>query len=227
MKVLVVDDDESQVAVIASVLRARGWGVCWTVRGKEVLRAHRDADIVIVGLGEPDPDGLALVAKLCGRRLGAIVVASDGSNDSGIVSGLRYGAHDYLVKPIQPSELLACVEQVSLRVRRLRGGEDNSADEWWLDSARRIAAFGGRRIRFTDIEFRIVSLLAARAGRVVPRAVLLEHVWGTHYESFSRSLDVHLSAIRAKLPSPRLLVNVRGVGFYLARDAVRTRPLDT
>jgi DNA-binding response OmpR family regulator len=135
-----------------------------------------------------------------------------------VVRGLRLGADDYLVKPVRLAELLARIEAVTRRAatptapaspapRTARAG-DVEVD---LD-ARRVTV-GGAEVRLTTKEFAVLAALAGRAGTAVSRQQLMDEVWGDAYLAVSRSLDVHLTQLRAKLGRPEVLTTIRGFGY--------------
>ncbi len=145
-----------------------------------------------------------------------VVVLTARGDERSVVRGLRLGADDYLVKPVRLAELLARIEAVTRRAappaapeqpRTVRAG-DVEVD---LD-ARRVLV-GGTEVRLTTKEFEVLAALAARAGTAVSRQQLMDEVWGDAYLAVSRSLDVHLTQLRAKLGRPEVLTTIRGFGY--------------
>jgi Response regulators consisting of a CheY-like receiver domain and a winged-helix DNA-binding domain len=132
------------------------------------------------------------------------------------VRGLRQGADDYLVKPIGLTVLLARIEAVA---RRSQLGSQSSSElqlgELRIDLDKRTAHMGQRLLNLTAKEFDLLTLLAQHAGSVVTREQLLDALWGDAFLAVSRSLDVHLTGLRAKLDSPGMIINVRGVGYRI------------
>jgi DNA-binding response OmpR family regulator len=138
------------------------------------------------------------------------------------VLGLEIGADDYLIKPFSPRELLA---RIQAQVRRARGQAGPTTQplvlgDLELDPGSLRATLGGRELPLTGYEFQLLRVLAERAGQVLSRERLLELVRGSAEESFDRSVDVHVSRLRAKLGDdpkhPRWLKTVRGAGYQLA-----------
>uniref|UniRef100_UPI003EBFB5DD response regulator transcription factor n=1 Tax=Streptomyces sp. bgisy034 TaxID=3413774 RepID=UPI003EBFB5DD len=190
----------------------------WGGRGEAVLPRHRQADLLLLDLGLPDLDGLEVLRKLRAVSGLAVVVLTARGDERSVVRGLRLGADDYLVKPVRLAELLARIEAVTRRAatptapaapapRTARAG-DVEVD---LD-ARRVTV-GGAEVRLTTKEFAVLAALAGRAGTAVSRQQLMDEVWGDAYLAVSRSLDVHLTQLRAKLGRPEVLTTIRGFGY--------------
>ncbi|WP_369254110.1 response regulator transcription factor [Streptomyces sp. R35] len=183
--------------------------------GRDVLTYHRSSDLLLLDLGLPDTDGLDVLRSLRAVSGMSVVILTARGDERSVVRGLRLGADDYLVKPVRLAELLARIDAVTRRsaarsaptVRMVRAG-DVEVD---LD-ARRVRV-GGAEVELTTKEFDVLAVLAARAGTAVSREQLLHEVWGDAYHSVSRSLDVHLTQLRAKLGCPELLTTIRGFGY--------------
>ncbi|MEV8387276.1 response regulator transcription factor [Streptomyces chartreusis] len=187
-------------------------------RGEDVPPRHRQADLLLLDLGLPDLDGLEVLRKLRAVSGLPVVVLTARGDERSVVRGLRLGADDYLVKPVRLAELLARIEAVTRRAatptapaapapRTARAG-DVEVD---LD-ARRVTV-GGAEVRLTTKEFAVLAALAGRAGTAVSRQQLMDEVWGDAYLAVSRSLDVHLTQLRAKLGRPEVLTTIRGFGY--------------
>lgn len=218
MRVLVVEDDDGVADAVVEALDAHGHTTVRAARAADVWSRLRGVDVVLLDLGLPDGDGLDVLRRL--RRIAAtpvlVLTARDAERD--VVRGLRTGADDYLVKPVRLRELLARVEAVS---RRARAAEPAGApavveiEDLRVDLGARRATVGGTEIALTSKEFDILAVLARRAGSAVSRQQLLDEVWGDAYLAVSRSLDVHLTSLRAKLTRPGLITTIRGFGFRL------------
>jgi len=219
VRVLVVEDDDGVAAAVVEALDGHGHRVSCVGRAADVWARVHEVDLVLLDLGLPDGDGLDVLRRL--RRIAAIPVlvltARDAERD--VVRGLRLGADDYLVKPVRLRELLARVEAV---VRRARASAPTAADvveieDLRVDLGARRATVASAEIMLTTKEFDILAVLARRPGSAVSRQQLLDEVWGDAYLAVSRSLDVHLTALRAKLDRPGLLATIRGFGYRLGR----------
>ncbi|MEW2402473.1 response regulator transcription factor [Streptomyces sp. NPDC046862] len=218
MRVLLAEDDDGVAGALTEVLYEHGHLPTRVRRGEEVLARHRQADLLLLDLGLPDLDGLEVLRKLRAVSGVPVVVLTARGDERSVVRGLRLGADDYLVKPVRLAELLARIEAVIRRAttpatpaapapRTVRAG-DVEVD---LD-ARRVSV-GGTEVRLTTKEFAVLAALAARAGTAVSRQQLMDEVWGDAYLAVSRSLDVHLTQLRAKLARPEVLTTIRGFGY--------------
>ncbi|MFF3502366.1 response regulator transcription factor [Streptomyces sp. NPDC003247] len=217
MQILLAEDDDGVAAALVEVLYDHGHVTRRVRYGREVLTYHRSSDLLLLDLGLPDTDGLDVLRALRAVSDLPVVVLTARGDERSVVRGLRLGADDYLVKPVRLAELLARIDAVTRRnaargassVRTVRAG-DVEVD---LD-ARRVRV-DGTEADLTTKEFDILAVLAGRAGTAVSREQLLDAVWGAsrHTASTSRSLDVHLTQLRAKLRHPELITTIRGFGY--------------
>jgi DNA-binding response OmpR family regulator len=220
VQVLVVEDDDGVADAVLEALAAHGHSAVRAARAADVWGKAHDADVVLLDLGLPDADGLDVLRRL--RRITAtpVLVLTARATERDVVRGLRLGADDYLVKPVRLRELLARMEAVARRARAGRADDGAAADvveieDLHIDLGARRATVGRSEINLTVKEFEILAALARRPGAAVSRQQLLDEVWGDAYLAVSRSLDVHLAALRAKLGRPGLLTTIRGFGFRL------------
>ncbi|MGW0866064.1 MULTISPECIES: response regulator transcription factor [Streptomyces] len=214
MRVLLAEDDDGVAGALTEALYDNGHAPARVKRGEDVLARHRQADLLLLDLGLPDLDGLEVLRKLRAVSPLPVVVLTARGDERSVVRGLRLGADDYLVKPVRLAELLARIEAVTRRAtpaapaaRTVRVA-DVEVD---LD-ARRVTV-GGAEVRLTTKEFEVLAALAARAGTAVSRQQLMDEVWGDAFLAVSRSLDVHLTQVRAKLGRPEVLTTIRGFGY--------------
>ncbi|MGW2050666.1 response regulator transcription factor [Streptomyces sp. NPDC001858] len=220
MQILLAEDDDGVAAALVEVLYDHGHITRRVRHGRDVLTYHRSADLLLLDLGLPDTDGLDVLRALRAVSDMSVVVLTARGDERSVVRGLRLGADDYLVKPVRLAELLARIDAVTRRrpakgasaVRTIRAG-DVEVD---LD-ARRVRV-GGAEVELTAKEFAILAVLAGRAGTAVSREQLLDEVWGDASHTVSRSLDVHLTQVRAKLRRPELLTTIRGFGYRFGDD---------
>ncbi|MEW2499606.1 response regulator transcription factor [Amycolatopsis sp. NPDC047767] len=220
MRVLLVEDDTGVAGALAETLDARGHTVTSVGRGADALHRHREADLLLLDLGLPDLDGLDVLRKIRQVSGVPVIVLTARGDERSVVRGLRLGADDYLTKPVRLAELLARMDAV---VRRA-GGRDTPADDAVvrledveIDLGGRRVLVAGRDIGLTTKEFAVLAVLAARPGTAVSRQQLMDEVWGDAYLAISRSLDVHMTQLRAKLDRPGLLTTIRGFGYRLGR----------
>jgi DNA-binding response OmpR family regulator len=194
-------------------------------RGLQALAAKR-VDAVLLDLMLPGMDGFEVCRQIRARPEGEampILMLTARGDDVDRIVGLELGADDYLAKPFNPRELVARIRAILRRAavpaaerRHLRVGQ------LAIDLDAREVTADGRRIGLTGYEFDLLLLLARAAGRVLSREQILDALKGRDYETFDRSIDVHVSKLRAKLErnprEPRLIKTVRGVGYVLLRD---------
>ncbi len=229
---LLIDDDARLGALVAEYLGKNEIDVTVAGDGERGLAAlrKRRSDVVLLDVMLPGMDGLEVCRRLRGTpELAAIpvVMLTAKGDDVDRIVGLELGADDYLAKPFNPRELLARVRAVLRRTSppgtpggppraprfRSRGLE--------IDFDAREVTVRGRRPLLTHYEFELLAALARTAGRVRSREQLLDALKGTEYGAFDRSIDVHVSKLRAKIEAdpkaPRYIKTVRGVGYVLAR----------
>jgi two-component system phosphate regulon response regulator OmpR len=197
-------------------------------RGLELAtRARARWDVILLDIMLPKLDGLELCRRLRARReLAAvpILMLTAKGDDVDKIVGLELGADDYLAKPFNPRELLARIRAV-LRRAAPAAGEHFRTGELEIDFAAREVFRGGQRLSLTHHEFELLAQLARAAGRVLSRDQLKAALSGEEWESFDRSVDVHVSKLRGKIEpdpkDPRYVKTVRGVGYVLVRQEVR------
>ncbi|GAA3886332.1 response regulator transcription factor [Saccharothrix violaceirubra] len=216
MRVLLVEDDDGVADALVAALSGGGHRPHRVRRGADALLSHHDHDLVLLDLGLPDADGLDVLRKI--RRVSPVpvVVLTARGDERSVVRGLRLGADDYLVKPVRLGELLARMDAV---LRRSRPPDEAEAvvrvGDVEIDLAGRRVTAGGAEVGVTTKEFDILAALARRAGTAVSRQQVMDEVWGDAYLAVSRSLDVHLAGLRAKLARPGLVTTIRGFGYRL------------
>jgi two-component system OmpR family response regulator len=220
MRLLLVEDDAKLSATLARGLRAEGYAVDVAATGDVALlqaRVH-DYDALVLDVMLPGPDGLAVCRTL--REEGRwspvlMLTARDGVADR--IRGLDVGADDYLVKPFDFGELVA-----RLRALLRRGAPERPpvlvVGDLEVDPAARTVLRAGRLVRLTAREFAVLELLVRRAGEVVTRTALLDHVWDEQYEGSGNVVDVYVGYLRRKLEVPfgrPLIRTVRGAGYVV------------
>ena len=219
-KILVVDDEPEAVELIEFNLKQAGFDVVTAADGKEALQRARTQvpALIVLDLMLPEVDGLEVCKRL--RRDDAtagipIIMLTARAAEVDRVVGLELGADDYVTKPFSPRELV-------LRIKKLLQRGQPPADkrqqmcfgDLLLDIPRHLATWKGKALDLTATEFKLLILLAQRAGRVQTRDVLLRDVW--EYDNFidTRTVDTHMRRLREKLgPAAKYLETVRGVGY--------------
>ena len=225
--ILVVEDDRSLREGLAMNFQLRGYRVVTAADGDEGLRKAFDErpDLIVLDVMLPDGDGLDFTRELRAdkrtRRLPLLMLTARGEPTDRVV-GLEIGADDYLGKPFEPRELLARVKAL-LR----RAAPDTAADEVLvfgrleIDLGARQARIDGRACDLTAHQFELLVVLAQASGRVLTRDQIMDALKGHPLEAFDRSIDVHVSRIRAVIEddpkSPRRVLTVRGAGYVFAK----------
>jgi two-component system, OmpR family, response regulator MprA len=216
--VLVVDDDGPIRRMLERTLAAEGYGVSSAGDGGAALAAIERAtpDLVVLDVGLPGLDGLAVCRRLRSKGLGLpilLLTARDAVPDR--VAGLDAGADDYLVKPFASEELLARVRAL---LRRGVGPEEVLAfDDLVFDVRARVARRGSAEVQLSAREAELLELLLRNPRRVVSRQFALERVWGSSGAASQNVVDRYISYLRRKLGEPQLIRTVRGAGFVLDR----------
>ncbi len=234
MRVLLVEDDDRVAAALTDLLRRHGVVVSRAATGQEALAGH-DVDLVLLDLGLPDMDGAAVCRALRRSSAVPIIAVTARGEERDRVLLLRTGVDDYVVKPYSSAELLARIEAVVRRTRRgpaappprpavsapgrgrLRVGPLD------IDPDSRRVTVHGTELQLSRKEFDILLVLARAGGAVCTRETLLDQVWGATLFGSTRTLDVHIATLRAKLAESAadgadgadLIETVRGVGHRL------------
>lgn len=218
LHVLVVEDDPGIGSSLARTLEGQGYEVSWVTtaaRGFELLRPT--TALVILDLGLPDADGLEVCRRLRSEaRAPQVLILTARGDEADVVLGLDAGADDYLVKPFRLAELLARVRTCT---RRMDGDRDTLViGDLAIDVDAHVVVVNGEEVELRPKEFDLLVALARSAGRVVTRERLLEDVWDEHWYGPTKTLDVHVWALRRKLDlpnEPSHITTVRGVGYKL------------
>ncbi|BDB60887.1 MULTISPECIES: response regulator transcription factor [Rhodococcus] len=214
MQIAVVEDDDGVGDALVEALTSHGHRPIRMRRGADLLLGHRDLDVVILDLGLPDADGLQVLRQLRAVSDVPVVILTARGDERSVVRGLRGGADDYLVKPARLAELLARVDVVTQRRRALsESSRIVRAGDVVVDLDAREVEVGGEPVTLTPKEFDLLAVLVARPGAAVSRQQLMDAVWGDAYVAISRSLDVHMTGLRAKLARPGLISTIRGYGY--------------
>ena len=222
-KVLIVEDEESMAEPLAFLLQREGFNTETAANGPDALVAFdRDgADIVLLDVMLPGMSGTEVCKQL--RARGAVPVIMVTARDSEIdkVVGLELGADDYITKPYSTRELIARIRAV---LRRGTEAEDAGspilqAGPVRMDIDRHVVSVRGEQAFLPLKEFDLLEYLIRNAGRVLTRGQLIDRVWGSDYVGDTKTLDVHVKRLRAKIEpdpaAPRYLVTVRGLGYKL------------
>ena len=217
-----VEDDEAIGPGLTQALSGQGYIVRWAPTGSDALREATDEapDLVLLDLGLPDLDGVEVCRRLRALSPGpTIVMLTARGAEIDVVVGLDAGADDYVTKPFRLAELLARV-----RAHLRRAEPDEAADRLAvghleLDMGAHRTWIAGREVDLRPKEFDLLALLMLESGRVVGRERIMSEVWDEHWFGSTKTLDMHISALRRKLLEagdvPNRLSTIRGVGYRL------------
>ncbi len=224
VRILVIEDDARLAEMVSEYLGGAGFRVVVAAAGRAGLeRLTREPyDALVLDLMLPDMDGLEVCRQLRAKSDIPVLMLTARGEAMDRVVGLEIGADDYLPKPFEPRELLARLRAI-LR-RRQPGGQANALHFGRLEIDRdaRVVRVDGAERSLTGYQFTLLVALAEKAGRVLSRNALMDLVKGEALEAFDRSIDVHISRIRAAIEDdpkrPRRILTVRGAGYVFAKQ---------
>lgn len=228
-RILMIEDDTQLAAMIGEYLSQAGLRVTHHATATEGFAALKRStfDAVILDLMLPDADGFEVCRRLRAESDIPVLMLTARGDEMDRVVGLELGADDYLPKPFNPRELLARVRAVLRRQARQRGRPAALLrfGRLSIDRDARVVHIGDEERSLTGYQFDLLCALAEHVGRVMSREQLMDRVRGQDLEAFDRSIDVHISRIRAAIEDdprhPRRLITVRGAGYVFARGRDR------
>jgi two-component system KDP operon response regulator KdpE len=218
---LVIDDELQIRRLLRVCLEANGYRVSEAATGKEGLAeaAQRPPDVVLLDLGLPDMDGVAVLKRLREWSRVPVVVLSVRDREEDKIAALDNGADDYVTKPFATGELLA---RLRVAQRHALPAAENSvfrSGDLEVDLAARVVKLGGQEVKLTATEYSLLRLLVQHAGKVLTQRQILKEVWGPNAVEQTHYLRVYMAHLREKLerdPSqPRLFLTESGVGYRL------------
>jgi two-component system OmpR family response regulator len=224
MRVLVIEDDPQTAAYLRKGLKEGGYAVEHSSDGVEGehLAGSEPYALLIVDRNLPKRDGLSVIRNLRARNVATpILILSQLSQTDHRVEGLHAGADDYLSKPYAFVELMARVEALIRRASPAPATIVLTLGDLRMDLVARAVTRQGRTIDLQPREFQLLEYLLRHAGNVVTRTMLLEGVWGYHFDPQTNVIDVHISRLRQKIDTgfdPPLLRTVRGAGYCLRAE---------
>src|SRR5271167_1515599 len=225
IRVLLIDDDVRLHELLASYLEQNGLSVTVAADGRRGLAALEGGtfDAVLLDLMMPGLDGIEVCKRIRQKSNIPIVMLTARGDETDRVVGLEIGADDYVAKPFSPRELLARLRAVLRRSKPESLAERLAVGDVLADVGTREVRVAGEAVELTGIEFDILIALMRRPGRVVPRDALLSEAGRSDVVVGERTVDVHISHLRAKLGddprAPRRIKTVRGIGYVLAKEA--------
>jgi two-component system, OmpR family, response regulator len=220
-RVLVIEDDPETAEQLVECLATNGYQVDLAVNGNDGLSRGCTREYAVMAIDGmlPGIDGIEIIRRLRegGVTTPALIVSALGEVDDR-VRGLRAGGDDCLVKPFTFAELLARVEALARRSTTVVKETVLRVGDLKLDLVSRTVSRGGREIDLMPREFQVLEYLVRNEGHVVPRAMLLQHVWDLHFDPTSNIIDVYVGRVRRKVDSQHahpLIDTIRGVGFCI------------
>jgi len=223
-RILIAEDDPRLAEMLHEYLGQAGFRVSLAARGADALDqlASVEFDALVLDLGLPDMDGLDLCRRLRATSDTPVLMLTARGEATDRIVGLELGADDYLPKPFEPRELLARLRTI-LRRRRAQLPLDRPLQfgRLEIDRAAHALRLDGKPCTLTGYQFSLLVALAENAGRVLTRETLMDLAKGEQLDAFDRSIDVHVSRIRAAIEddpkAPRRIITVRGAGYVFAR----------
>jgi two-component system OmpR family response regulator len=218
-RILVLEDDRETAEQLVDSLSNSGYHVDLAIDGDDGLRRGRSNEYAVMTIDRmlPGLDGLIVLRRLRedGIVTPALILSALGGTDDR-VHGLRAGGDDYLIKPFAFAELLARVDALARRSETVVKETVLRVGDLTLDLVSRTASRSGREIELLPREFHLLEYLIRNAGQVVPRAMLLQHVWNLNFDPTTNIIDVYVSRVRRKVDGQQaypLIHTVRGVGY--------------
>ena len=225
-KVLIVEDEQSISNFISMVLNASGYDTIIVGSGEEALTmiASHCPDLIVLDLGLPDMDGLKLIEQVRSWSITPIIVISARTLEKSKIAALDLGADDYLTKPFGTGELLARIRTALRHSQRNQhiGSSKYQVGDLLVDFERRLVKVKDQEIHLTQIEYKLVCLLAQNAGRVMTYESIITKIWGPYADNDNQILRVNMAHIRRKLEEnpaePQYIFTEIGVGYRMREE---------
>ncbi|MFG2130708.1 response regulator transcription factor [Streptomyces sp. NPDC048751] len=218
MRVLLVEDDEPVAESLRRGLKRYGFEVEWVTTGAAALAHTGPYDVVLLDLGLPDTDGLDVCKALRDRGDVPIIVISARSDETDRVVGLELGADDYVSKPFGVREVIARIRAVMRRVQPRTAeaaGPDRYGPRLTVDRKAARVHLDSAEVSLAPKEYDLLAFLTEEPGALMTREQIMEAVWDANWFGPTKTLDVHVAALRRKLAGAITIEAVRGVGFRL------------
>jgi DNA-binding response OmpR family regulator len=222
-RILLIEDDLRLAAMVSEYLGKAGYRIQHAANGVHGLAVHKRGsfDAIVLDLMLPDIDGLEICRLVRADAETPILMLTARGDAMDRVVGLEMGADDYLPKPFEPRELLARLRAILRRRKGFAKADVLCFGRLEIDRGSREVRLDGSVRPLTSHQFALLLTLAEHAGRVMSRESLMDHLKGEPLEAFDRSIDVHISRIRAAIEDdpkkPRRVITVRGAGYVLAK----------
>lgn len=229
LSVLIIEDEENICNFIKTALRPQGYKITLASTAQEGLSILNSGgcDLLLLDLGLPDADGLEVIKKVRAWSSLPIIIISARTKEQEKVQALDLGADDYITKPFGTSELMARIRTALRHSNKLESPDELNKRPYvsgglTIDFEKRLVILDGEKIHLTQIEFKIVSLLARNAGKVLTYDAILTHVWGPYIEHNNQILRVNMANVRRKLEKnpgePKYIFTEVGIGYRMAEE---------
>lgn len=226
--ILVVEDDTSVRNIIATTLKAHDYRYLTAPNGQSAIleASSHNPDIVLLDLGLPDMDGVAVIEKIRSWTNTPIIVISARSEDTDKIDALDAGADDYLTKPFSVEELLARLRVTQRRLAMMQKESPIESSVFTngqlrVDYAAGCAYLDGEELHLTPIEYKLLCLLSKNVGKVLTHTFLTQHIWGSSWDNDIASLRVFMATLRKKIEktpdSPQYIQTHIGVGYRMVK----------
>ena len=222
-RILLIEDDPRLAEMVKNYLGEAGFAVTVSPRGQDgiALEARETFDALVLDLMLPDIDGLEVCRRIRMRSQTPILMLTARGDAMDRIVGLEIGADDYLPKPFEPREMLARLRAILRRRGRGEHSEVLRFGRLEIDVGARVARLDGEARELTSYQFSLLLTLAQHSGRVMSRDAIMEAMKNEKFDAFDRSIDVHISRIRAAIEDdpkkPRRIITVRGNGYVFAK----------
>jgi DNA-binding response OmpR family regulator len=222
-RILLIEDDRRLAEMVKNYLGEAGFSVTVAAQGSAgiALEARETFDALVLDLMLPDMDGLEVCRRVSARQQTPILMLTARGDAMDRVVGLEMGADDYLPKPFEPRELLARLRAILRRRNRAQNADVLRFGRLEIDIGARAARLDATACPLTGYQFSILLVLAQHPGRVMSRDAIMDLMKNERLEAFDRSIDVHISRIRAAIEDdpkkPRRVITVRGAGYVFAK----------
>lgn len=226
-RILVVEDEETLSEAIAFLLSKEGFDVAVAASGPDAIAQFEKsgADLILLDLMLPGLSGTEVCRQIRTKSAVPIIMLTAKDSEIDKVVGLELGADDYVTKPYSSRELIARIRAVLRRGELLDSADDGSTLEVGpvrMDTDRHVISVNGEVISIPLKEFELLEFLMRNAGRVLTRIQLIDRVWGSDYVGDTKTLDVHIKRLRAKIEkdpaNPEFIQTVRGMGYKMERQ---------
>ena len=222
---LIIEDEENIGNFMSAILEANGYKTILCGTGEQGVQCAESycPDVILLDLGLPDIDGMKVLEKIRQWTVTPIIIISARNNEEEKVRALDSGADDYITKPFGNQEMLARI-RTALRHRRqpMESSTGYKAGDLKIDFDKRRVFLAGKEIRLTQIEYKLVSMLAENAGRVITYEAIIRDIWGPHADTNNQILRVNMANIRRKIEEnpavPQYIFTEVGVGYRMLEN---------